>query len=258
MSRFARFEAHGLGFVRLVVRSVFASVLAAVLVSACLREHELLTDEGPGGGGNAGSSTEAGSPALPPWKNCYDALSLGQEGDSCVEPLECRLQDGCCVELASCKLGELLRGSDCGECGPAEHCSIDPECPPQTLCDGEECVPCPPDPKCPIGWLVTQRNGCPFCTPPSDCFDDTKCPEGMVCYAGLSCPPGCSDPSCCQGNICALPGCGSAQDADCGRVGCPGPERCVGDTPVQLCQCNPDSGSWSCSADGPPNECVDF
>ncbi len=252
MSRFRPLGAHGSALLRAAIGSCFF----AILVSACVRDHELLSDLGRGGGG-AGGFAEAGSPS-PPWSNCLEALTLGQTGDVCVEPLDCKLEDGCCVEHAACEFGELLRGSDCGACGPMQQCSTDNECPPEMTCDGEKCVPCPSDSRCPIGWLVTQRNGCPFCTPPSDCYDDSKCPEGMICYPGLSCPPGCNEPSCCQGNICALPGCDTVQGADCGRVGCPAPERCVGDTAVPLCVCDPDSHTWSCATDGPDNECVGF
>jgi hypothetical protein len=197
---------------------------------------------------------------------CPAALA-GEPGEPCAFDGVCTQASpagpaSCCDDTAYCANGRLVVGHDCNpDCAP---CTDDRDCVRgAATCDGKVCVPCDPNPVCPVvcpaGWVRLERNGCPTC----DCAPAATCDATMpacqmgLCYPGAACAAGCAthDPGCCA-DQCEMPGCPLPVPTGCLAM-CPPPMASCGVCATDNCTCL--SGHWQCSivcAPGLHSSCV--
>ena len=217
---------------------------------------------GTSSGGASGGSSSGGQGAASGWSqaSCYEALARGKTGDTCVGIFSCstaaRPPTTCCHTQASCGPTGMMTFTDvCDDC----PCGSDVNCISGLWCTNGFCHPCDQPPagsQCNRGLIPLPRNGCIWCVPASECGGGpgtAPCSPDKVCYAGNTCSPHCdNDPSCCFGNVCAAPGCGDTEMADCTTVGCPDGSTCFPATFTQKCDCT--NGNWNCPSKR--NTCV--
>lgn len=224
-----------------------AGLLVAVLaVAGCTVSHQVFGDDDP-------------------ITTCEQVWLTGAPGDPCELAGTCErdapTDPMCCIQFAYCRMGELVMDTTCNpDCAT---CADDHACAPgSAVCNGMACEPCPPDPSgggctamCPPGWATLTRNGCPTCecAPPSECTaaDGTvMCdPNGsQLCYPGARyADQGCApDDLGCTANVCSEPGCPAPAPLGC-FTACDITNPTCGQCATDHCECDPSTGSWSCT-----------
>jgi hypothetical protein len=214
---------------------------------------------------------------------CQDITAVCTGSADCPEGMACDLGTGRCVSAqnGSCALDADCDGTDIclgGVCVPptTQACAIDTDCdPPDTVCEGGQCVEGCEHRACRSGTcdFATGR-----CLLEEGCTTDGQCnPPSTICESG-ECRAGCPTRSCPLETVCdtATGRCGEGctEDAHCGppdricqatecvdgcaTAGCPTDYSCNEATG----RCTPDEGCTTDAECGPPDlvcdggECV--